>query len=827
MDPIAPLADAVDPLLVGGKAWNLARLQRNGLPVPPTAVIPVPALWTAARAAGVWERLIGGGDAAGAVIGMPLPAGWAERWAAVAARLGARVAVRSSAVGEDGPEHAQAGAYHTVLDVAPADVPAAVAAVWASWWSPAAVASRDDPHAPPRMAVVLQAMVAPDAAGVLFTINPLTGSWREMVVEAVPGLGDALVDGRVTPHHWVVRRPRRLPGPLARAWTRVRLDVIHEDLPPLPGATGGALRRDEVLTLGRLALRVERAFGAPQDIEWALDRGRFVLLQARPVTRTASPRARADVLWTRRFIGERFPDPPTVLGWSILEPLFAWFIAYPDVQARYLGGGPALRLVQGRPYLNVTVFRHLSFKLPGAAPPAFMLELLPPTEADAWRKRRGVAPDLSVYGALLRSTWDEHRWDRFAWNPWTNPQAWDAMRDRIHAALPALSRPPVSPTDAVRLVDDQIALLREYCGIHLCSLLFANLCWQGLEGMLSVWAPGAPWAAALATCPQGNQTLDTNQALWTLATRASDADLDRLARGQPAEPPFRDALAAFLATYGHRSVASWELGAPRWADTPAALAPLLAAQRGAENPAIRAATTAAAHHEALVALRQALPPARRAVAERWVAWTGTYLQLRENQRFTFDALVHALQRTLGWLGTWAAARGTIADPADVWLLTWDELRHLADGSLDGSDARAWVSRRRAQRATESDEEPAVFLVGDQAEPLPATGGRWTGLGISPGRVRGRVRQIRTLADGARLQPGEILVARALDPGWTPLLLVAGGAILELGGALSHGAVVAREYGKPAVVHLEGALRRLHDGQEVTVDGSRGAVWIHP
>ena len=110
------------------------------------------------------------------------------------------------------------------------------------------------------------------------------------------------------------------------------------------------------------------------------------LLQTRPITRTGSPRSRTDVVWTRRFIGERWPEPATPLGWSILEPIFAHFIHYPGVQARYLGGGPATKLVRGRPYLNTPIFRHLAFKLPGSPPPAFMSELLPPDP------RPGTAP---------------------------------------------------------------------------------------------------------------------------------------------------------------------------------------------------------------------------------------------------------------------------------------------------------------------------------------------------------------------------------------------------------------------------------------------------
>ncbi len=236
---------------------------------------------------------------------------------------------------------------------------------------------------------------------------------------------------------------------------------------------------------------------------------------------------------------------------------------------------------------------------------------------------------------------------------------------------------------------------------------------------------------------------------------------------------------------------------------------------------------AEAHTRALEEVRAALPAVQRRPVEELVRLTREYLLLRENQRFWFDKLMAVMERTQLWLGGRLVTAGTLEQASDVRFLTWEEVRGLATGGLDGGPAAGWVARRREQRELDLTKDPPVFLVGDQPGSTPPVGGRLTGLGISPGRVQGRVRVLRNLADGDRLQPGEILVARGLDPGWTPLLLTAGGAILELGGILSHGAVVAREYGKPAVVNVEGVMRRLRDGQEVTVDGTRGAVWIHP
>lgn len=834
---------------VGGKARQLGLLIEAGLPVPSGAVIPTTAFQDALRAAGLWGRAAdvartGEGAAAlqAAVAALTWTPAQRARLIRAANALGSPVAVRSSGVGEDGDQRSFAGQHLSVIGVDPEDVPSAVLRVWASLYAPEAMAYRGGVGpAPGALAVVLQRIVRPQTAGVLFTINPRNGSWREMVVEAVWGLGEGLVGGHLAPHYFVVRRPRRLPAPVRRVAERVRLHVVEahvHDLPQRfvmgPGGTavaeptpvslrgrrtleGTALRR-----LCRLGLRAERALGGPQDIEWVRDTtGAFRVLQARPITRTGTPRAQSDVVWTRRFIGERWPQPATPLGWSILRPLLEWFIAYPQIQEALLGGGPALRLERGRPYLNTTVFRHLAFKLPGAPPPGFMLELLPPEEERAWRQRFAVRPDWAVYSALVRATLQERRWRRFQWNPLTNPLQWDRFQAALQADLPQLSRRADSPGEAVAQVAEQMERVREYIGIHVCSLLYANVTWQLLESALAVWVPGErELMEGLANCPPGNLTVATNQALHALAAQVGEEDLAALERGEVPDGP----VAAFLAAYGHRSEASWELMSPRWRRHPRALVPLLRAQATLDgpSPAARAQAQEDRHRDALARMRAATHGARRTALELLVHATRRYLLLRENQRFWLDHLLGAMQDTVLSLGAqW------FADPDDIAYLHLSEVQQLAQGTLTVAAVADRIAARRAQRARDAPLLPPSFLVEDPAIAPAAVTGRLEGLGISPGRVRGRVRVLRSLADSDALRPGEVLVAPAVDPGWTPLFLTAGAVVLELGSVLSHGAVVAREYDVPAVVNIDGVTQRLHDGQEVTVDGHRGLVWVHP
>jgi pyruvate,water dikinase len=588
--------------------------------------------------------------------------------------------------------------------------------------------------------------------------------------------------------------------------------------------------------LARAGLRAAAAAGQPVDVEWAVDRqGRIWLLQCRPITSRPLVRDRADVLWTRRFFGERWTDPVTPMGWSIVEPLLTHFIAYPRTQAALLGGGAALRLIDGRPYLNATVFRHLAFKLPGSAAPQFMLELLPPDEELAWRARFAALPDLPVVAALLRETAAEQRWERFAWNPWTNPSRWRAFAERVRADLPAWRAPRGDALELIATVEALTDTLRDYIGVHVLSLLYAGLGWQALRALLDRALPddAATLHTALAVSPPGNRTLDAHQALWALARQAAPGDLDALADDEPTSPRFARALEAFIDAWGHRADASWELFSPRWSDGPERfLSQLRQAAAWSPSPSERAAAQEARFNAALadVTARTA-GPARAAILAN-VHLLRRYLLLRENQRELFEQLMAALHDRVVDAGRLLVRAGLLGRAEDVAYLTWPEVRAMMEppspAERDGVDpaaVRRWVMRRRTRREEARLRAPPVFLRGDGVD-VPDHAGRWSGLGVSPGRAQGVVRVLRSPADARRVGPGDVVVARAIDPSWTSLFLSAGAVVCELGGALSHGAVLAREYGLPMVVNLADATTRLRDGQEVTVDGARGMVFVH-
>ncbi len=826
---LVPL-DAAEPTWLGGKGAGLQRLLRVGLPVPRAWVVPPHAFRAFLDANGLLPLAEQGRDAElyGAIPRAPIP----FALEAPAPRL----AVRSSALDEDGAERSAAGQYETVLDVTPDGLADAVRRCWASHHAPRAAAYRHGACSPGRdgaaggstapggMAVVLMEMLDPRASGVLFTTNPLTGSWREMVAEAVWGLGEPLVSGRMVPDRYVLARPR-LPARLAAVaarWSGVQLidETIapqHVELRPSRGGpsdprwAGGTvespteapyarkLGKPDLDALARLGLAAEAALGGPQDVEWALDRGgAFHLLQARPITTHASLPRGSGTLWTRRFVGERWPDGATPLGWSLVAPILEHFIAYPETAARFLGGAPALARVGGHPYVNVTVFRHLAFKLPGAPPPRFLLDFFPPDEEAAWLRRAAAAPDLRVYGSILRETARERRWERFRWNPLTNPRSWDAFAADLDARIHALDR--AAPADALRIATP---IVRDYVKIHVTSLLYANLAWELLAPRL-----GPRVSEVVLRPPAGSVTVRINAALHAVG-RARGAEQDAL-------------LAQLLAEHGHRASASWEVWSRRWVEDPAGVRALATLAAASPDPLARAVS---ADRAAEARIEELSPRMRRAVR-----LARDYLRLREEQRWHLDRVLWALKQKLRELGA-----AWFGDPDDVRFLEVSEVEAGAEDRLTLLELRERATRRRAEPV---EAHPADFLDGsavaagraaraDRGDPSRRSGnGRVQGLGISPGLVRGRARVLRSLSDGALLEPGDILVARATDPSWTPLFARAGGLVLELGSVLSHGAVVAREYRLPGVVNVADATHLFQDGEELTVDGTAGVVWRH-
>jgi pyruvate,water dikinase len=367
--------------------------------------------------------------------------------------------------------------------------------------------------------------------------------------------------------------------------------------------------------------------------------------------------------------------------------------------------------------------------------------------------------------------------------------------------LPGISDPSGDP---FAQVEQGRELLHEYVKVHVVSLLYANVLFQVGEALVP-----ADLKEDLLLNPTASHTRAVNEGLVDLA------------RGAPMD--------AFLERFGHRSsTSSWDVFAPRWADEPHRVERLVKAlgrdpvpprsarEQGVREQGQEVASALASLQERSVGLSRWTTPALLRLLHR-------YLELREEQRFHFDRLLHAMRGAT--LRAGEQVLGGIGE--GVCWLQWAELVAVSDGRMKTDVARETAGRRRVRwERYRQAPPPPVFLTGDEAVETRAGGPVLEGLGISPGRVTGPVRILHSPDDGDRLCAGDILVAPAADPGWTALFLVAGGVVLELGSMLSHGAVVAREYRLPAVVNVPDATTCLKEGSIVTVDGTTGRVIVH-
>ena len=842
---------AADQTQMGSKGARLARLARAGFPVPEGFCLGPGAFRRSLLRLGLSEGDSPDDECLRALRRVSLGPDLEAAVADALRRLGGgQVAVRSSAVDEDGSRRSFAGQYRSHLHVEGLRaVLEAVQDIWISYYDQRARAYRGSRPAVGGggMAVLVMRMVDARASGILFTVNPVNGAPREMTAEIGPGVGDRLAAGSVHPDLFICQRPLRARrgGPLTVV---ERFEAPDCDQP--------LLDESAVLSVARLGLRVEEQLGAPQDIEFSVDRDeRTWLLQSRPITALEEALTRhrtTTTLWTQRFSGERWTDQASPLGWSIMQPVLHHFVHWEDASRRYLNDAPASMLHRGVPYFNITVFRHLIFRLPGMAPIQFMLEFFPQEEQEELRRKPMYLPNLGLVASIFRQVFAERRWRRYRFNVLTNHKLWERYRPELERQILSLTTAFDDPRAGMEEFQRARELVIRYVEIHLLSLLFANLSYQLLGVVLRRWAGDRDHQilAALTSAPTRNRTVDGHKAIWKLAGLAQQLpavngallasrtpSLDELAE-LPDGELFVAAVREFLGDYGHRSSASWEIFAPRWIEDPIQVLRMLAGYlKGGihTDPYLNEERHGQTYDAAMETLAREFggnswrrflgwkSPSTRALIEL----AREYMRLREDQRFQFDHLLFQTKRIFLRIGELLVQQGRLDRADDVVMLELGEVERLVDGTLAPSTAAARVAERQAEARRNRDADHPDFLVGD-GMPVPSEMDDrrlLVGMGISPGRSRGTVRIVRDLSETRKLQRGDILVTRSTDPGWTPLFLTAGGLVMELGSLLSHGAVVAREYALPAVVNVTNATRRLQDGQEVAIDGTQGLIYI--
>ncbi|MFF4190572.1 PEP/pyruvate-binding domain-containing protein [Nonomuraea sp. NPDC001831] len=853
MDAILKFPDIDGSMLalVGGKAANLGVLTRAGLPVPPGFCVTTEAY--RAITAGLGDVT----DAAAArkhILDATIPAGLARAVVAALSETlpetlsGGPVAVRSSATAEDLPYASFAGQQDTFLNVTgPEAVLDAVRRCWASLWTDRAVAYRESngiDHRAVSLAVVVQRMVDARTAGVLFTADPVTGRRRRAVVDAAPGLGESVVSGAVNPDHFLIdpdsgRVLERRIGD-KRLAVRPLPDggVVHE------AADAGAepcLTDDELRELATLGARVEELYGVPQDLEWAFDQaGTLWLTQARPITTLfplpAGHRGEGLRAYFCFSVAQGVLRPFTPMGMAAaravsagVSGLFGFPVAAP------LAGAPAFAEAGGRLFVDLTgVLRSRVGR-------AIVPRVFDVMEARSARLLRGLFDDPRL-GVTRRSVWPfvrrlaaimvRHRLPVTFVRALADPAGAERrVRRQADAHLSRLAPPPgASLTERVdhvarTLIREVVPIAPRVFPVAAAALPMLLLAARLLKGRA---APGE-LQTVLRGAPR-NVTTEMDLALWALARRLrEDPEVAARFLAEPPELLAREPLPApvraFLDEYGHRAVAEIDLGLPRWSEDPTQVIGMLANYLRLEDPALAPDVLfakGAAEAEAMVEeLAGRVGGLRGRVVRFALGRARELVGVRELPKFLIVRIFAALRAQLLDVGRELAGRGLLDAPGDVFFLTLAEAKSGRD--LRG---RVAVRRERHERELRRRHVPRLLL-SDGTEPEAVASGQpaegaLTGSPASPGQVTGVARVVLDPV-GARLEPGEILVCPSTDPGWTPLFLTAGGLVMEMGGSNSHGAVVAREYGIPAVVGVAHAVERLRTGQTVTVDGTAGTV----
>jgi rifampicin phosphotransferase len=869
-----------DVASAGGKGTGLAELVRAGLPVPPGFVLNTAAYAAFVDAnhlaAGIQEQAALPATAApqdyeaaaqrirALFTGGVVPAAIADDLRAAYHRLGdghdgdPAVAVRSSATAEDLASASFAGQQDTYLNVRGADaLMEAVINCWASLWTARAMAYRAREGIRPdsvRLAVVVQTMIGAEAAGVMFTANPANGRRDQILIGAAWGLGESVVSGSVTTDDVVV--DAGTGRVLSRRTADKQVMTAYADRGTREEPVPAARRHQPVLddraaaTLAGYGTQLEAHFGVPQDVEWARAAGEFFIVQSRPVTALPEPTADTPDDWAvpypkglyfRASIVEQLPDP--------LSPLFADLI-----------DGSVTRSLKAllEQAFGRNILRENDLGLPTINGYAYYYY----RTSGMWRI---MGKTLGAVRALIRG---EAHMGITGWREYSHP--------RYERVLADWKAKPPADLSGQELLDGVTALLDAgavyYTAVQSIIPVAASseIAFQTYYNRL-VQRAGDPLAQTFLL-GYDSEPIRAEKSLYDLAVWSrkvpglSEAILGTstaaLADAQRTGPPpsgmdaglwqqWRQPFQRHLDRFGH-AVYNLDFSNPVPADDPS---PLLETMkfylRGQGNdPHLRQQLSAARREDYTNTVLARLHPARRAGFVRLLRWAQNAAPIREDALADVGLAWPLIRRMLLELGQRLVASGVIADPADVFWLRQHELRSAMDFGLAAPGGQAAAAITGAERPVRADAvgERRMLWRGQRraAAPQMLPERRWMqrafggmmpagpqdqrgdtikGVGASSGRISGKARVLAGPEDFAQMQPGEILVARITTPAWTSLFAMASAVVTDVGGPLSHGSIVAREYGIPAVLGTGVATQRIRSGQQIQVDGDAGTVTI--
>lgn len=847
-----------DLACVGRKAFRLATLRRHGLPVPPGLVITArffeeqikqlayTPLWAGSPDVAVTENALL--FLADTLKTKPLARPLAREFQAQLDRsFPAAVehfAVRSSAIDEDRQSHSFAGIHLTELAVPRSALTVSLTRCWASALSEPALHYRRE-HGLPiqaiKIAVLIQPMLRPASAGVGFTLNPATGARDELLIEANWNGGGAVVSGRVKPYQYrLAKRPPYYP-------------ILGREAGSEPGPAGGPadpLSEPQLRQMAEQMEQIEALMGQPQDVEWIWEGDRFFVVQTRPAQ--AMPRVdlpAIDVEWTRGNYRESLPELPSPLFVSLLERTQNRALTFfSQMGLDPYGVGPFIKSVYGRPCLNLTMLKRVTGQI----------GLLPRGVLQAFGYARPEGQPQEAIAIDWETMWTARR--ALARLIRAGLQAEKPVKE-FEAAVAALPQtlPPfrleTSPAELLAQFRERERIYGDL--LHVTLILVGGIAGLGalaarlIEPLTESAADLVNTLAALGTTPlvtrQNRMLLQLGQ-----AARLEPRVGAYFAENNGDFANYRQALAGteflhlfetMLANEGDRALYEADMGWPRFSDDPTPLLRIIRRYATADSlaspPEAERRQTESIKRTWRDLSKQTtgldrILPWRQALALPLIHRLSRLLILRERLRTAQARAMAGIRRwDLNLARHWVKV-GWLDRPEDYFWLTMEEIeRAILAETEAGITLRPLVNARQATYAVnETIRVPNVLHESDipdlsQASPAATEplAGVLTGLPISPGQVQGRVIVLRRPEDLPQLAEDTILVTPSTDPIWFPLFPLAKGLIVEMGGLLSHGSIIAREYGLTAVANIPDAMNRLRTGDRVLVDGSTGVVQI--
>ena len=728
-------------------------------------------------------------------------------------------AVRSSATAEDLPGASFAGQQDTYLNIIGKDaILKHISKCWASLFTDRAVIYRIQngfDHRKVHLSVVIQKMIFPHAAGIMFTADPLTSNRKIVSIDAGLGLGEALVSGLVNADNFKVRSG----------------EIIEKKISQQPNRP--ALTDGQVLALERLGRKVEEHFGHPQDIEWCLANETVHIVQSRPIT-TLFPIPEADDQENRVYVSvghqQMMTDPMKPLGLSF-----------------FLLTTPArMRMAAGRLFVDTTsmlaapVSRKAVIDTLGKSDPLIKDALLT------------IVARQDFMQSLPNEEFKPRAGSVFDPPPAVenDPQIVSDLIERSQSSIAELNR-SIQAKSGPELFDFILEDLQELKRLssepqNMAVIMTAMNASAWINEKMKEWLGEVNVADTLSQSVPNNVTSEMGLALLDVADvirgfpevieylqQAKDNNfLDQLVEFEGG-PETRDAIDAYLDKYGMRGVGEIDITRARWSETPVTLVPIIlshiknfepgASKRKFEQ---RRQEALKKQEELLQRLKQ-LPDGEQKAKEtkEKIDLIRTFSGYREYPKYRIINRYFAYKQALLREAEQLLRAHVIHEKEDIFYLTFEELREVV--RTNKLDHQIINTRKAAHKSYEKLTPPRVItsdgeiVTGEyKRENLPA--GAIVGLAVSAGVIEGRARVILNIED-AELEDGDILVTSFTDPSWTPLFVSIKGLVTEVGGLMTHGAVIAREYGLPAVVGVENATKLIKDGQTIRVNGTEGYV----